>query len=356
MLEELGRVCVPGPFLPTVVAATAIDRWGADPSLAADLAPGRSSAASRPGPTWRRRRRARQRRRRGVWGGPSAGRFVLPVPTAGAGRRPAAGAWSTGPRSRCDALPGFDPTRRVTEVRLDGVRVPDDRWLARLADGRGRPARSGWPSVLAGAEAVGVADWCVDTAAEYARVRVQFGRPIGQFQAVKHRCADMLVALEAARAAVWDAARAFDDADEPRLGGGPAAWPPPLATEAGFRCAKDCIQVLGGIGYTWEHDAHIYLKRATALRRCCRRRRRRRPVAAAVAGGRGTARCRIELPAEAEPARARTRELVERPPPARQGASGERPAGRVRLPGAPLARAVGPRRRPRSSSSSSTRS
>jgi len=66
-------------------------------------------------------------------------------------------------------------------------------------------------AVLFAAEAIGVAQWCVDTASEYAKVRVQFGRPIGQFQAVKHRCANMLVALEAARATVWDAARAFDD-------------------------------------------------------------------------------------------------------------------------------------------------
>ena len=97
-------------------------------------------------------------------------------------------------------------------------------------------------------------------------MRVQFGRPIGQFQAVKHRCADMLVALEAARAAVWDAARAFDDADEPGWHGGPAARPRHWRPRPAFRCAKDCIQVLGGIGYTWEHDAHLYLKRATALR------------------------------------------------------------------------------------------
>ena len=125
---------------------------------------------------------------------------------------------------------------------------------------------------------------------------MQFGRPIGQFQAVKHRCANMLVALEAARAAVWDAARAFDEVDESgwAVAQGVAAA---LATETGFRCAKDCIQVLGGIGYTWEHDAHLYLKRATALRCCCPPRRAARArVAAAVAAVRSRT-MSFELPA-----------------------------------------------------------
>ena len=119
-------------------------------------------------------------------------------------------------------------------------------------------------TLLAGAEGLGVADWCVSTAATYAAERVQFGRPIGQFQAVKHRCADMLMSLEMARAAVWDAARAVDEGDPRwRLAVDIAGA---LAPEAAFRCAKDCVQVLGGIGYTWEHDAHLFLKRATAMR------------------------------------------------------------------------------------------
>ncbi len=117
--------------------------------------------------------------------------------------------------------------------------------------------------LLWSAEALGVARWCVETAAEWAREREQFGRPIGQFQAVKHRCADSLCRLEVARAAVWDAARLDPDDPQFSLAASAAAA---LAPAAAFECAKDAIQVLGGIGYTWEHDAHIYLRRATHLK------------------------------------------------------------------------------------------
>nr|WP_042186073.1 acyl-CoA dehydrogenase family protein [Kibdelosporangium sp. MJ126-NF4]CEL17068.1 Butyryl-CoA dehydrogenase [Kibdelosporangium sp. MJ126-NF4]CTQ91702.1 Butyryl-CoA dehydrogenase (EC 1.3.99.2) [Kibdelosporangium sp. MJ126-NF4] len=117
---------------------------------------------------------------------------------------------------------------------------------------------------LAAAEAVGVAGWCLATAVEYAKVREQFGKPIGSFQAVKHLCADMVCRVEEARAAAWDAARAADEApgEHPLA----AAVAGAVALEAAVRTAKDCIQVLGGIGFTWEHDAHLYLRRALALR------------------------------------------------------------------------------------------
>ncbi|MFC5814565.1 acyl-CoA dehydrogenase family protein [Nonomuraea harbinensis] len=158
-------------------------------------------------------------------------------------------------------------------------------------------------AVLLGADACGVAAWAVATASEYAEVREQFGRPIGQFQGVKHRLAAALVTLEQARAAVWDAARALDDpgqhgvhgqtgitlppevrlAEEAttlppqeQLAGEVAALTPEvrlavgvagvLGAEAGVRCAADAIQVLGGIGYTFEHDAHRYYRRALSDR------------------------------------------------------------------------------------------
>ena len=107
------------------------------------------------------------------------------------------------------ACKSVDPTRRVARVDLGGAELP----------GGSPPRRSTvervveLAAVLLAAEAVGVAQWCVDTAAEYAKVRVQFGRPIGQFQGVKHRCADMLARTELARAAVWDAARAVRETD-----------------------------------------------------------------------------------------------------------------------------------------------
>ncbi len=123
---------------------------------------------------------------------------------------------------------------------------------------------SGLAGLLAAAEGVGAAAWCVETAAEHARTREQFGRPIGQFQAVKHRCADMLCTLEAARAATWDAASALDRSDDAAALS--VAVASVLGPEAAYRCAKDCVQVLGGIGFTWEHDAHLFLKRAMATR------------------------------------------------------------------------------------------
>ena len=120
-------------------------------------------------------------------------------------------------------------------------------------------------ATLYAAEAAAVAGWCCQTAADqYARTRHQFGRPIGSFQAVKHLCAGMLCRAERAAALAWDAARAADEApDEHPLAAAAAAA---LALDAAVDNAKDCIQVLGGIGFTWEHDAHLYLRRALALR------------------------------------------------------------------------------------------
>jgi alkylation response protein AidB-like acyl-CoA dehydrogenase len=119
-------------------------------------------------------------------------------------------------------------------------------------------------ATLLSAEAAGVAGHCCATAAAYARTRHQFGRPIGSFQAVKHLCAGMLCRAESAAAVAWDAARAADEApDEHPLAAAAAAA---LALDAAVDNAKDCIQVLGGIGFTWEHDAHLFLRRALALR------------------------------------------------------------------------------------------
>src|SRR5205823_8181480 len=121
-------------------------------------------------------------------------------------------------------------------------------------------------AVLLAAEACGIADWAVATAAEYAKIRHQFGRPIGQFQAVKHRCAWMLTAAEQAAAAAWDAARAVRAGSLDAGGEFAAAVAALVAVDAAVSCAHECIQVLGGIGYTWEHDAHLYYRRALSLR------------------------------------------------------------------------------------------
>ena len=151
---------------------------------------------------------------------------------------------------------------------------------------------------LGAAEAVGVMAACTDSAVAYAKERVQFGRTIGTFQAVKHHCADMLVAAELATAAVWDAARAVGDSlDEFDLVAAMAAH---LAFGPAVHNAQMNIQVHGGIGFTWEHDAHLFLRRALvldAVAGLARRRRRRhgaggpgddpRGDAGPAAGGRG---------------------------------------------------------------------
>ncbi|MFI6870590.1 acyl-CoA dehydrogenase [Nocardia sp. NPDC050406] len=119
-------------------------------------------------------------------------------------------------------------------------------------------------AVLVAAEAAGIAGWCLETATEYAKVREQFGKKIGEFQAVKHMCAWMLCRAEQIRAVAADAATAVDTGSaELQLA---AAIALAVALDAAVETAKDCIQVLGGIGFTWEHDAHLYLRRAVALR------------------------------------------------------------------------------------------
>jgi alkylation response protein AidB-like acyl-CoA dehydrogenase len=168
---------------------------------------------------------------------------------------------------------------------------------------------------LAAAEASGVARWCLETAVDYAKVREQFGQKIGAFQAVKHLCAEMLETAEAVTAAAWDVAAA---ADSPRGGESEQQWAY-AADVAAVTCfdgavavARSCIQVLGGIGFTYEHDAHLYLRRALALRGLTGD-----PDAAAVRLTRRAVdgqrrRVAVELAGRDEPIRAEVRATAER--------------------------------------------
>ena len=117
---------------------------------------------------------------------------------------------------------------------------------------------------LAAAEASGVARWCLDTAVEYAGVREQFGQKIGAFQAVKHLCAEMLETSESVTAVAWDAARAVGE--DPAQQEFAALLAGTVCFDGAVDVAQACIQVLGGIGFTFEHDAHLHLRRALALR------------------------------------------------------------------------------------------
>ncbi len=156
------------------------------------------------------------------------------------------------------ALAGLDRTRKI--ARLDFHAVPA-RLIGRA--GRAEPGLNlvaDTATVLLAAEQVGAAGRCLDTAVGYAKERIQFGRAIGSFQAVKHRCADMLVAVEGARSAVTHAA-ATTDAGERAIAASVAKL---AASEAFLHAALDSMRVHGGIGFTWEHDAHLYVRRAKA--------------------------------------------------------------------------------------------
>jgi 3-oxochol-4-en-24-oyl-CoA dehydrogenase len=153
-----------------------------------------------------------------------------------------------------------DFSRSLADISLNDVTALPGQLLPGLHTSLVRDLAA----TLAAAEAAGVAAWCCQTAAQYARTRHQFGRPIGSFQAIKHLCAGMACRTELATAAAWDAARAADEAPDshPLIAAAAAA----VALDAAVDNATDCIQVLGGIGFTWEHDAHLYLRRALAMR------------------------------------------------------------------------------------------
>ena len=154
------------------------------------------------------------------------------------------------------ALESLDPTRSLGSVALRDVAVAEDRVLR----GAARKARTVF-RILASAEAVGVSWASLEMAVEYAKVREQFGRTIGTFQAVKHHAANMLVNAEETTAATWDAARA-DDLDTAWFAAAVAAS---HAIRTQVFNSQNNIQLHGGIGFTWEHDAHLYLRRARTL-------------------------------------------------------------------------------------------
>jgi alkylation response protein AidB-like acyl-CoA dehydrogenase len=293
-LEAIGRRVMPGPFVPTVLASALIQADGGKQAveLLTRLLDGSTTGAvalessgipellggSLSG-AWD-----------GVLGGEHADVLVLPVSSGG---EPV---WVVVDPSRVTVArqDSIDVVRGSARVTADALEVADDSILRALPADRARSIAA----VILGAEAVGTMAWCVAAAAEYAKIRVQFGRPIGQFQGVKHTCARMGIALEQARAAVWDAAAALDKGDETAefAANVAAVFVPDAAVEV----AQDCIQVHGGIGFTWEHDVHLYYRRALAIRGILGRREERslRLADRALAGI--DRELEIELPAEAE--------------------------------------------------------
>lgn len=266
-IEQTAAALVPGPVLPTALAAVLLS-GAADSAVAKELVPalvrGQAHAAvalaPRPVP-------AESTDDGGLIVGGDAGivlgadadAYLLLSATEGGQTR-----WFVLPRGsagvRVEQDAPLDFSRAAGRVVLAGVIVPPTAIVAGLSTSGVRDLAA----TFAAAEAAGVAGWCLRTASEYAGVREQFGRKIGSFQAIKHLCANALCRAEQAAALVWDAARAADDGDEQFSFA--ASIAAAGALDAAVGNAKDCIQVLGGIGFTWEHDAHLYLRRAVALR------------------------------------------------------------------------------------------
>ncbi|GAB2849125.1 acyl-CoA dehydrogenase [Actinocorallia aurea] len=286
-LEELGRGLVPGPYTPTVLAAALL----ADSSVAAQVLPGladgsRTAAVAltadlvRDGGTVSGTART-------VLAGEGADLFLLPVD----------GAWVLLDAADVTVAPqeALDLTRGIGSVTVENVTAPP---VEGVGDVRALAA------VILGAEACGVAGRALDDAVAYAKLREQFGRPIGQFQGVKHKLARMQVLVERARATVWDAARSLD----PYAVEAAAV----LAADAAVSCASDNIQTHGGIGYTYEHDAHLVYRRALTLRALVKGDKANSPedrlAALALAGVRRE--MALELPAEAEALRTEIRAQV----------------------------------------------
>jgi 3-oxochol-4-en-24-oyl-CoA dehydrogenase len=252
MVEEAAKALVPGPVATTALATLVV----ADPQLSAALASGERTAGvaldgdvefddatSRASGTvpW-------------VLGAVADGLLVVP----------AAGKWLLIDPAAADAagtvavepLHATDFSRPLARVVLTSAPVT-------VLDAAAGRVENLAVTVLS-AEAAGISRWALDTAVAYAKVREQFGKPIGSFQAVKHLCAEMLCRAEQVAVAAADAARAAGDADDRQLSIA-AAIAAGTAIDAAKANLKDCIQVLGGIGITWEHDAHLYLRRAHGI-------------------------------------------------------------------------------------------
>ncbi|OBG63463.1 acyl-CoA dehydrogenase [Mycobacterium sp. E3339] len=255
VVEELGRAVAPGPFVPTVIASAVIAKGGSAEQKSR-LLPGLIDGTVTAGIGLD----GNVQLKNGVADGDAgivlgAGLAELLLVAAGEDvlvlERGRAGVTVQVPDN-------FDPTRRSGRVRLENVDVGADDILTGA-----RAAALARARTLLAAEAVGGAADCVEAAVDYAKVRQQFGRTIATFQAVKHHCANMLVSAESAIAAVWDASRAAsEDEDQFQLVAGVAAA---LAFPAYARNAELNIQVHGGIGFTWEHDAHLHLRRALVI-------------------------------------------------------------------------------------------
>ncbi|MFL6089961.1 MAG: acyl-CoA dehydrogenase family protein [Aeromicrobium sp.] len=250
-VEACAHGLVPGPVLGTALAATLVSSAGESAALKSMVAGAKAGVAVQPLP---------------VADGRLVGQVVVPgveldwIVLGGSGSGSDAETWFvvSADQVTMTAVEGLDLSRGASRLAVD-VDVTD---LQELPDVTTASVLRG-AIALASAEASGLASWCLATAVDYAKVREQFGQPIGRFQAVKHLCAGMLETVEAISAVAWDAATTADQDGQGDLAADVAAA---IALDGAVQVAQDCIQVLGGIGFTFEHSAHLYLRRAVALR------------------------------------------------------------------------------------------
>jgi len=272
--EELGRAACPSPYLPTVLAAMAIDRFGSAaqkhrwlPAVAgggarATVALMERALDLRPESI---ETRADERGGKVVLSGVK--QFVpwahvadvILVPAQRAGSLAVYLVEASAPGVSITPLTSMDPGTRLGQVTLDAAAVAAEAMLPAEAV----PFLLERGAVGAAAEMLGAARRCLDMAVEYAKVREQFGQPIGSFQAIRHRCAEMLLDVENSHAATYYAAWALASGAED----GPlaASVAKSYVNDAARKVCGDAIQVHGGIGFTWEYDLHLYFKRAKAL-------------------------------------------------------------------------------------------
>jgi alkylation response protein AidB-like acyl-CoA dehydrogenase len=261
-LTELGARLVASPLLAGALAAAALLHLG-DESAQADLLPGLASgeligtlAALAATDAVTASGDALTGELSPVLNGAQAGLLLVPAVRDGATVIFAVDSGAAG--LSVTPLPSTDPSRALATVRLDGT---PGRALA--GDAAGALAFAGAVADLAlASEQLGAMGACLEMTTDYAQIRIAFGRPIGAFQGVKHKLADMATAWELAHALVRDAARAADE--RPAEFAAAAAAARVLTSAPYFEAASTTIRLHGGIGFTWEHDAHLYYKNAMA--------------------------------------------------------------------------------------------
>ena len=280
VVEELGRVLAPGPFVPTLTQFAPVVAEAGSPEqqqrflggVAAGELTGTLALVERSGSvdaghvstsaTPDRDGFVLDGAKEMVVEAATADEIVVIARVPGTSGDDGVGAFVV-PRADAglDPVDALDPSRPVARVTLDGVRVDSDRVLGEpgpaTAAAVGRAVEAAVTALAV--ETVGAAQTIFDITLAYAKQREQFGAPIGSFQAIKHKFADMLVVLERARATSYFAALTIAENDERRALA--ASTAKAAAGDCAALLAKEGIQIHGGIGYTWEHDMHLYVRR-----------------------------------------------------------------------------------------------